>query len=128
MQEFPEKTEKGKENSRRGRDAGEEEGGGRRGKEDAEPPPQATTAIAWITDKYFGTPLQVGHTLSSLVGLVLYPVVVSVDRPTAGEAGRLGDEEQHHCCQARLHSKGLFKDFALGFCTTLQHCSNEGGL
>ena len=59
-QESPEKTEKGKEGSRRGRDAGEEGGGGgRRGKEDAEPPPQATTAIAWITDKYFGTPLQV---------------------------------------------------------------------
>ena len=106
IQEFPEKTEKGKESSRRGRDAGEEEGGGRRGKEDAEPPPQATTAIAWITDKYFGTPLQV----SSLDWFVTisYPVVVSVDRPTVGEAGRLGDEEQHHCCQARLHSKGLF--------------------
>ena len=79
-QESPEKTEKGKEGggSRRGRDVGEEEiGGGRRGKEDAEPPPQATTAIAWITDKYFGTPLQVAkvdvgfQNLSSIVCFLL---------------------------------------------------------
>ena len=84
IQEFPEKTEKGKESSRRGRDAVEEEGGGRRGKEDAEPPPQATTAIAWITDKYFGTPLQV----SSLVGLVNNTILFQL---TDQRLGKLAD-------------------------------------
>ena len=69
--EFPEKTEKGKESggSRRGRDVEEDERG-RRGKEDAEPAPQTTTAIAWITDKYFGTPLQV-TTVDSLTIAVM---------------------------------------------------------
>ena len=63
IKECPEKTEKGKESggSRKGKDGGE----------DADPPPQATTAIAWNTDKYFGTPLQVKHKLSSLVRLAL---------------------------------------------------------
>jgi len=48
FQETPEKTEKGKE-SRKGREVEDEEG--------SAPPPQCT-AIAWISDKYFGTPLQ----------------------------------------------------------------------
>ena len=33
-------------------------------------------------------------------------ILVTADRPTAWQAGRLGDEEQHHCCQTGLHSKG----------------------
>ena len=49
QKEAPEKTEKGKE-SRKGREVEDEEG--------SAPPPQCT-AIAWISDKYFGTPLQV---------------------------------------------------------------------